>query len=80
MTQEQDEMFRREVARLIATYRDKAGISQTELGERVGVVRLTVWRWETAKREISYRHWTMVAEELRIPRKEWPRRFTTEAA
>lgn len=37
----------------IVTLRERLGLSQTELAERVGVVYSTVWRWETGQVEPS---------------------------
>lgn len=82
MTQEQalDAAFRREVAQLIASHREANAVSQTALGDAVGVSRSAVVRWEKAERDISFRHWTMVATMLGIPKKGWPVRFVTPGA
>jgi DNA-binding XRE family transcriptional regulator len=38
--------------------REQAGLTQTELGELVGVTRMRVWAWETGRSETDWK--TMV--------------------
>lgn len=84
MTQEQalDAAFRREVAQLIASHREANAVTVVALAKAVGVSRYSVIRWEdeSSERDISFRHWTMVATMLGIPKKEWPVRFVTPGA
>jgi len=37
----------------LKSYRDRHGLSQAAFGQKVGVDRITVWRWENGKRKPS---------------------------
>ena len=37
----------------VKEFREKTGLTQEELAEKMGVQRNTVWRWENGKAKIS---------------------------
>ena len=58
---------RREIGERIRTCRLAAGLSQLQLGERVGRDHKTVHRWETAQRAPSLTDLLLVADALNVP-------------
>jgi len=51
----------------LKSYRDNHGLSQAALGERIGVDRITVWRWENGKRQPSPAQCKLLTEATGIP-------------
>ncbi len=47
-------------------YRDSKGINATELADRLGVQRNTVWRWENGRRRINPNLWARINRETGI--------------
>lgn len=41
-------------------YREKEGLSQEALAERLGVTGMTVYRWEAGKRLPREKHWPKI--------------------
>lgn len=48
----------------IGIYRKKAGLTQAELGRRLGVATHTVWRWENGSRHPDIQTAVKIAEIL----------------
>jgi transcriptional regulator with XRE-family HTH domain len=57
---------RREIGERIRTTRRAAGLSQLQLGERIGRDHKTVHRWETAQRAPSLTDLLLLADSLGI--------------
>ena len=47
-------------------HRDAHGLSQSELGEELGVSMQTIWRWEHAKRTPRKHHLIRIKKRLGI--------------
>lgn len=58
---------RREIGDRIRTRRRAAGLSQLQLGERIGRDHKTIHRWETAQRAPDLTDLLLVADTLGIP-------------
>lgn len=54
------------VQTLIKEARGKLKLSQGELGRRVGVDALTVWRWEQGANLPRRKHWPKIKEVLGV--------------
>lgn len=50
----------------LAEWREKRGLTQAELGERLGVADMTVSRWERATSLLNTNVMAAIAEELHI--------------
>ncbi len=48
----------------IRAYREQVGLSQEELGQKVGVTRQTIAAWETGDRDPSLVQLTKIAKQL----------------
>ena len=51
----------------LRAYRDKKRISQTALGEKLGVTGQTIWRWEHRKRAPRRKDLSRIARLTNIP-------------
>ena len=60
-------MAPRTIGKRIKTAREAAGLSQPELGERLGRSTTTVYRWEKDRTEPSVKTLCKVAAALRVP-------------
>jgi transcriptional regulator with XRE-family HTH domain len=58
---------RREIGERIRTNRRHAGLSQLQLGERVGRDHKTIHRYETAQRAPSLTDLLLIADVLGVP-------------
>jgi transcriptional regulator with XRE-family HTH domain len=58
---------RREIGERIRTTRRQAGLSQMQLGERVGRDHKTIHRYETAQRAPSLTDLLLIADALNTP-------------
>lgn len=52
---------------VIRRYRDANGLTQGQMGERVGVTAATISRWENAKREPRSEERRRLAEVIGVP-------------
>ena len=50
--------------------RERAGMSQTVLAEKLGVKQQTIWRWEKGEREPSFEHIKALSEVFRVKQGE----------
>lgn len=55
------------IGRRIAQLRELRGLTQSQLGEAVGVHEVTVSRWEGGKQQIAGRYLERVAKALKVP-------------
>lgn len=58
---------RREIGERIRLSRRTAGLSQVQLGERVGRDHKTIHRWETAATNLSITDLLLLADALDVP-------------
>lgn len=58
---------RREIGERIRTRRRAAGLSQVQLGDRVGRDHKTIHRWETAQTNVSLDDLLLLAHALGMP-------------
>lgn len=58
---------RRELGLRLAAARRKAGLSQEQLGDRVGVERRTVQRYESGERDPRFTDLLLLADALGVP-------------
>lgn len=58
--------FQKNAIDLIVRLRDKRKISATRLANRIGVTRMTLYRWETHKRMIPLASFIRILEELDV--------------
>lgn len=52
---------------LIKVHRERANLSQAELGRRIGVSRSAVCKWESGDRLPDLRYWAALVKEIGIP-------------
>lgn len=52
---------------LIKVHRERANLSQAELGRRIGVSRSAVCKWESGNRLPDLRYWSALVKEIGIP-------------
>lgn len=51
----------------IQAFREREGLSREGLAQQLGVDRVTVFRWETGRRNIGRRLWSKIIEVTGLP-------------
>ncbi|MFJ6615473.1 helix-turn-helix domain-containing protein [Streptomyces sp. NPDC091289] len=62
------------LGRRIAYYRRKAGLSQDQLADRIGMERRTIQRYEAGSRDPRYTDLLLIADALNVPLADLVRR------